>query len=108
MSQLIERAARALCTAAFEGFEPDKLLRKGEFPCPEMPPQDGEQNEVVDGEHMVAYRAWRLYVPQVRAVLLALRDPDITMIGAAADKGKEVGYTDVVAIWRAMIDAIAS
>ena len=50
-------------------------------------------------------RMWESYVPQARAVLAVLREPTDVMMTAATTKGREIGYTDVVGVWRAMIDA---
>lgn len=41
----------------------------------------------------------------VRAVLLAIREPDDAMMSAAIRKGQDVGYTDIIAVHRAIIDA---
>lgn len=48
---------------------------------------------------------WMDYLPEVRAVLGAIREPDGSQVFAAGDKAKQVGSGDHVAIWQSMIDA---
>lgn len=48
---------------------------------------------------------WQDYLPEARAAIMALREPDRTMIGAAALKVGHIGKDEVVRIYRAMIDA---
>ncbi|WP_293702587.1 MULTISPECIES: hypothetical protein [Alphaproteobacteria] len=48
---------------------------------------------------------WQDYLPEARAAIMALREPDITMIGAAALKVGHIGKDEVRRIYRAMIDA---
>ena len=47
---------------------------------------------------------WQDYLPEARAAIMALREPDITMIGAAALKVGHIGKDEVRRIYRAMID----
>ena len=73
----LERAARALCRHA-----------------------GNPENTQFEGNPM-----WQSYVPEAAAVLAAIRDPDMEMISAAADKATEIGTEDFAGIYRAMIDA---
>ena len=73
----LERAARALCRHA-----------------------GNPENTQFEGKPM-----WQSYLPEAAAVLTAIREPDVEMISAAADKAKEIGVGDFVGIYRAMIDA---
>ena len=74
---ILERAARALCRHA-----------------------GNPENPKFEGRPM-----WESYLPDARAVLEAITEPDMEMISAAADKAKEIGAGDFVGIWRAMIGA---
>lgn len=77
MKPTFERAARALC--CFEGHP---------------------ENIQFEGRPM-----WESYLPQARAVLQAIEEPDMAMVSAAADKAKQIGAGDFVGIYRAMIGA---
>ena len=48
---------------------------------------------------------WQDYLPEARAALMALREPDATMIDAARHKAAENGKVDFADIHRAVIDA---
>jgi len=48
---------------------------------------------------------WQDYLPEARAAIGALREPDMAMISAAALEVDEIGKDDVGSIYRAMIDA---
>lgn len=50
---------------------------------------------------------WQSYLPQARAALQAIEEPDMAMVSAAADKAKQIGAGDFVGIYRAMIEAAA-
>ena len=77
MKPALERAARALCRHA-----------------------GNAENTQFEGKPM-----WQSYLPEAVAVLTAIREPDMEMISAAADKAAEIGAGNFVAIYRAMIDA---
>ena len=77
MKPTLERAARALCSKA-----------------------GNPENTKFEGRPM-----WESYIPEARAVLEAIAEPDMEMIFAAADKAKEIGAGDFVGIYRAMIGA---
>ena len=47
---------------------------------------------------------WQNYLPEARAAIMALREPDMTMIGAAVLKVGDIGKDEVTRIYRAMID----
>lgn len=47
---------------------------------------------------------WQNYLPEARAAIMALREPDMTMIGAAVLKIGDIGKDEVTRIYRAMID----
>lgn len=77
MSNALERVARALC----------KL--------------DGHPaGATMDGKPL-----WQDYLPEARAALMALREPDATMIDAACHKAAENGKVGFADIHRAVIDA---
>lgn len=63
MKPTLERAARALCR--HEGHP---------------------ENIQFEGRPM-----WESYLPQARAVLEAITEPDMAMVSAAADKAKQIG-----------------
>ena len=48
---------------------------------------------------------WQDYLPEARAAIMALRDPDPAMIQAAALKAVQIGKDDFGGIYRTMIDA---
>lgn len=48
---------------------------------------------------------WQDYLPEARAAIMALREPDTAMIGAAVPEAGRTGNDDVRSIFRAMIDA---
>jgi Lar family restriction alleviation protein len=74
----VERVARAICKASFEWNDPDQLLSKHEPPegVEDLPnyPTDGECAYAADGEYFCYWKQWRLYVPQARAAIAALRN----------------------------------
>ncbi|WP_348538657.1 hypothetical protein, partial [Sphingobium jiangsuense] len=78
MKPTLERAARAICR--FEGHP---------------------ENIQFEGRAM-----WQSYLPQARAVLQAIEEPDMAMVSAAVDKAKQIGAGDFVGIYRAMIGAV--
>lgn len=49
---------------------------------------------------------WQSYLPQVRAVLDAISEPDPAMIDAAVTTASRIGPSDHVGIWRAMVEAM--
>lgn len=49
---------------------------------------------------------WRGYIPQARAVVEALREPDEAMVRAATIKAERVGGADFIRLYKAMIDAV--
>lgn len=77
---IIERAARQACKEG--GFDPDEMM-----------PNDGPR--------------WKYYVPNVRAVLSAIRVPDEGMIEAGSAAIQSSGFVDDATKlgWQAMIDA---
>jgi len=48
---------------------------------------------------------WQDYLPEARAAIMALRDPDSAMMKAAAHAASQTGKDDFAPIYRAMIDA---
>ena len=48
---------------------------------------------------------WQDYLPEAQAAIMALREPDMTMISAAALEAGHVSKDEVGRIYRAMIDA---
>lgn len=78
MKPPLERAARALCSLA-----------------------GNPENATMNGNPL-----WMDYLPEARAVIEAIREPDSEQVFAAGDKAKEVGAGDHVAIWKAMIDRL--
>ena len=48
---------------------------------------------------------WQDYLPEAQAAIMALREPDMTMISAAALEAGHVRKDEVGRIYRAMIDA---
>jgi hypothetical protein len=69
MSEIIERVARALCTA--DGCSPDAIV--GIVPeVLSVPPPD------------IAMPAWRNYVDKARAAIVAMREPTDDMLEAGA------------------------
>lgn len=77
MKPLGERIARALCS--HEG---------------------NPENTQFEGRPM-----WQSYLPEAWAVMAAIREPDMQMINAAAEKAGQIGAGDFVGIYRAMIEA---
>lgn len=66
----------------------------------------------INGEHpnmrMGGHPAWMHYLPEVQAVLEAVREPTGAMSGAGATQikcGQAVDQSDLEQAWRAMIDA---
>ncbi|QTH22020.1 hypothetical protein HRJ34_00300 [Rhizorhabdus wittichii] len=65
------------------------------------------------GATMDAKPLWQNYLPEVRAVLTAIREPDAAMQAAAAVIGGFHGYygddplsrQDAADVWRVMVDA---
>jgi hypothetical protein len=86
----LERAARALCKEL--NLPPD--FRSGGDPFAPDP------NRVGGG-----LKNWEAMLPHVRAVLTAIREPDEAMMSAAVRAGQASGYTDIIAVHRAIIDA---
>lgn len=74
----LERAARALCELA--GNPPGATM---------------------DGNPL-----WMDYLPEVRAVVEALREPSGSMVVDAADYEAVDGFATSKHVWRAMIDAL--
>ena len=67
---IIERAARALCEASWDGHKQDELYYKAsENPCPQIPLQEDEMDEMIDGDHLLRLKWWRMYVPKPAANL---------------------------------------
>jgi hypothetical protein len=79
---LVERVARAICTA--NGVDPD-IEHADKF-----------------GEILVN---WMNFEPQARAAIAAMREPTEAMIKAGTAHG---GQTNTDVIWQAMIDAALS
>ena len=77
MTTGLERVARALCE--LDANPPDATM---------------------DGKPL-----WQDYLPEARAAIKALREPDPAMIGAVANKAAEGPSEDIGGIYRAMIDA---
>lgn len=48
---------------------------------------------------------WQDYLPEARAAIMVLREPDMTMSGGAALKVGHIGKDEVGRIYRATIDA---
>ena len=48
---------------------------------------------------------WQDYLPEAWAAIMALREPDQAMIGAARLKAAQIGEGNLDEIYRAMIDA---
>lgn len=97
----LERAARDLCEASFDGHGPDDIYSKATSnPCPNVPLQEGEFDDVIDGEHFLNLKYWRIYVPQARAVLMAIREPSDAMNNAGSRWAENASLT-----WQSMIDA---
>ena len=69
MSEMIERVARALCTA--DGCSPDAIL--GIVPAVGSVPSAD-----------IATPAWRSYVDKARAAIVAMREPTNDMLDAGA------------------------
>lgn len=57
-------------------------------------------NATMDGKPL-----WQSYLPEARAAIMALREPDLAMVNAAALKAAQIGEGDFGGIYRAMIDA---
>ena len=88
MQTPLERAARALCVSG--GFDPDEIMAN-----------DGPR--------------WRYYAPNVRIVLMAIREPTNEIIeagylatdlcpAARCDTRAELAYSFSVPRWQAMLD----
>lgn len=77
----IERLSRVLCVA--DGQDPDV--------CGPAPDDDTPQ--------------WRLYVSDVRTLLIGLREPSDKMVQAGADASNSC-LTDAGDSWRVMIDTL--
>lgn len=77
MTTGLERVARALCE--LDANPPDATM---------------------DGRPL-----WRDYLPEARAAIMALREPDKAMTNVAARKVAQDGQSDFREIYRAMIDA---
>ncbi len=77
MTSGLERVARALCE--LDANPPDARM---------------------DGKPL-----WQDYLPEARAAIMALREPDMMMISAAALAVDQIGDDDAGRIFRAMIDA---
>lgn len=77
MTSGLERVARALCE--LDAHPPDATM---------------------DGKPL-----WQDYLPEAWAAIMALREPDMAMISAAALEAGQIGKGDVGRIYRAMIDA---
>jgi hypothetical protein len=69
MSEMIERVARALCTA--DGCSPDAIL--GIVPSGGSVPSAG-----------IARPVWRSYIDKARAAIVAMREPTNDMLNAGA------------------------
>lgn len=76
----VERAIRAYCSARFGKDLWDVI-------------EEPERSDVVRS---------------VTAVIASLHDPDDAMMLAGIAKGQEIGYTDLVGVFGAMIDAAVS
>ncbi|MGV1681723.1 hypothetical protein [Sphingopyxis sp. NJF-3] len=57
-------------------------------------------NATMDGKPL-----WQDYLPEARAAIMALREADQAMIGAALLKAAQIGEGNLNEIYRAMIDA---
>lgn len=77
MTSGLERVARALCE--LDANPPDATM---------------------DGKPL-----WQDYLPEAWAAVMALREPDMAMISAAALETGRTGKDDIGRIYRAMIDA---
>lgn len=100
MMSPIERAARALCERS--GVANPDDLEPGNDPY-------SDDTEIIDGylpNGDPGFFVWRLYVEDVRAVLLAIREPSEGMEEAAGNRDT-IGYEPPPSVvWRAMIDVI--
>lgn len=76
MTSGLERVARALCELDAN------------------PP-----NATMDGKPL-----WQDYLPEARAAIMALREPDTMMISAAGLESGQIGIDDIRRIYRSMID----
>lgn len=90
MSEMVERVARALCTA--RGLDPDRVSSIG--------------NSRDDGgpEASVALPAWMNFRAAARAAIEAMREPTLRMI-CEVQKKEDVCAIDLERPWRFMIDA---
>ncbi|MGK2909784.1 MAG: hypothetical protein ACSLE1_08305 [Sphingobium sp.] len=94
----LERAARAIC--ADYGVDPDRIVTAED---------DAHIGLGLKQEHP----AWTRYVPMVKAVLTAIRDPSEDMRSAGSEitrhvtpeESDEAYEGDAANIWRLMIDA---
>lgn len=77
MTTGLERVARALCE--LDANPPDATM---------------------DGKPL-----WQDYLPEARAAIMALREPDIAMVSAAEMMAVETGKDDFGRLFRTMIDA---
>ncbi|WP_337180281.1 hypothetical protein [Sphingopyxis granuli] len=77
MKTCLERVARALCE--LDANPPDATM---------------------DGKPL-----WQDYLPEARAAIMALREPDAAMIEAGTRKADDGQKNDLGGIYRAMIDA---
>lgn len=77
MTSGLERVARALCE--LDANPPDATM---------------------DGKPL-----WQDYLPEAWAAIVALREPDMAMISAAALGANQIGKDDIGKIYRAMIAA---
>lgn len=82
----IERAARALCHG-----DPDESIR----PIHQAEPKSE-----------AARPLWHTYIPTVRAVLTAIREPSEVMLDAAEDQEAQSASGTAGNMWRAMIDTL--
>jgi hypothetical protein len=80
MTYALERVARALCE--LDANPPDATM---------------------DGKPL-----WQDYLPEARAAVMALREPDQAMMKTGALKSSHTGDSNIGDIYRAMIDAAMS
>ena len=116
---MIERVARALCVAGFEGYDPDGIVTHKPAPVGSGLAADGmaDEFEYLDqstGEVVSRWRHWRLYERQARSVINAMREPseEMKLAGAFCEpfmmpEGEKYTPGQIIAhsCYTAMIDA---
>ncbi len=91
----VERVARAICLASFDGLDPDEIRTHKPPPycCePTSTNPDDEEYMAYDEdaqESFFAWKLWRLYARQARAALEAMREPTEEMLKPKGASGKQ-------------------